>query len=126
MNNVRLSDFIGHNKIISKNGREACVFISGVHCEYGAIPEINGQIFNVDRERFTICPSDNIERVIFNEPATIVYWKDGTKTIVKCQPGDDYDDEKGLALCIAKKYLGNKSNFNNVFKKYLIRVDDEI
>lgn len=61
-----------------------------------------------------------ITRVIFNDPATIVFWKDGSKTVVKCQPGDVYDQEKGLALCIAKKYLGNKSNFNNVFKKYLI------
>ena len=26
-----------------------------------------------------------IERVIFNAPATIVFWNDGTKTVVKCQ-----------------------------------------
>lgn len=60
-----------------------------------------------------------IERVIFNDPATIVIWKDKTKTVVKCQSGDAYDKEKGLALCIAKKLLGNKSNFNNIFKKYM-------
>lgn len=60
-----------------------------------------------------------IERVIFNDPATIVIWSDKTKTVVKCQPGDAYDREKGLALCIAKKFLGNKGSFNNVFKKYL-------
>lgn len=60
-----------------------------------------------------------IERVIFNDPATIVIWKDGTKTVVKCQPGETYDEEKGLALAISKKALGNQGNYNNVLKKYL-------
>lgn len=60
-----------------------------------------------------------IKKVIFNEPATIVLWNDGTKTVVKCQEGDTYDKEKGLALCIAKKALGNKGNFNNEFKRWL-------
>ncbi len=59
-----------------------------------------------------------IEKVIFNDPATIVFWKDGTKTVVKCQDGDEYSKEHGLALCIAKKALGNKGNFNNVFRKW--------
>ena len=60
-----------------------------------------------------------IKEVIFNDPATIVMWCDGTKTVVKCQPGDEYNKETGLAMCIAKKYLGNKGNFNEVFKKYI-------
>lgn len=63
--------------------------------------------------------NDRIKKVIFNDPATIVIWDDGTKTIVKCQPGDTYDKEKGLALCISKKYFGNKGNFNEVFKKWI-------
>lgn len=60
-----------------------------------------------------------IEKVIFNDPATIVIWKNGDKTVVKCQPGDTYDPEKGLALCIMKRTLGNKGNYNNVFRKWL-------
>ena len=60
-----------------------------------------------------------IQRVLFNDPATIVFWKDGTKTVVKCQDGDVYSEEVGLALCFAKKALGNQSNFNNVFKKWV-------
>lgn len=60
-----------------------------------------------------------IERVIFNNPATIVIWSDGTKTVVKCQEGDTYSKETGLALCIAKKALGNKGSFNDVFKKWI-------
>lgn len=49
------------------------------------------------------------ERVIFNEPATIVLWSDKTKTVVKCDPNDQYDRMKGVALCYMKKFLGNTS-----------------
>lgn len=48
---------------------------------------------------------NRIKKVIFNCPATIVYWVDGTKTIVKCD-GEEFDPEKGLAMAIAKKFLG--------------------
>ena len=46
------------------------------------------------------------KKIIFNPPATIVIWEDGTKTIVKCTEKDEYDAEKGLALCYMKKLLG--------------------
>ena len=62
--------------------------------------------------------SFEIEKVVFNDPATIVIWKDQTKTVVKCQEGDEFDPEKGLAMAIAKKALGNKSNFNNTIKRW--------
>ena len=61
----------------------------------------------------------NIRKVVFNDPATIVYWDDNTKTVVKCQKGDVFDKEKGLALCYMKKALGNKSSaFNKILKEY--------
>ena len=52
-----------------------------------------------------------IKDVKFNGPATIVFWEDGTKTVVKCQEGDTFDSEKGLAMAIAKKALGNKDGY---------------
>ena len=58
-----------------------------------------------------------IKNVIFNEPATIVLWTDGTKTVVKCSEDDTYDPEKGLAMAISKKILGNR--FKSTFKKYI-------
>ena len=58
-------------------------------------------------------------RVIYNDPATIAFWSDGTKTIVKAQPGDIFDPEKGLAMVIAKKACGNKGNYYNGFKDWL-------
>lgn len=60
-----------------------------------------------------------VKKVIFNDPATIVIWDDGSKTVVKAQKGEKYDKEKGLALCYMKKMLGNKSNFNNVFREWI-------
>ena len=64
-----------------------------------------------------------IKNVKFNPPATIVFWTDNTKTVVKCT-GEDYDPEKGLAMCICKKMLGNKGNYYEVFKKWLPKRDD--
>lgn len=61
----------------------------------------------------------DIVRVVFNDPATVVMWSDGTKTVVKCQPGDTYNPETGLALCVAKKFFGNTGKFNEVFKKHI-------
>ena len=60
-----------------------------------------------------------IKNVIFNDPATIVFWEDGTKTVVKCQDGDEFDPEKGLAMAIAKKAYGNKGSYCNKMKKWL-------
>lgn len=60
-----------------------------------------------------------IKNVIFNNPATIVYWDDGTKTVVKCQDGDEFDPEKGLAMAIVKKAYGNKGSYCNKLKKWL-------
>lgn len=67
----------------------------------------------------TMSRASLIEKVIFNDPATIVYWSDGSKTVVKCQPGDAFSEELGLAMAISKKFLGNKGNFNDVFKSFL-------
>lgn len=61
-----------------------------------------------------------IKKVIFNNPATIVFWKNGDKTVVKCQPGEEFDKEKGLALAIVKYMIAdNKGCFNDIFKKWI-------
>lgn len=70
-----------------------------------------------DIVRFGMC-SVSIRKVIFNDPATIVLWSDGTKTVVKCGPEDSFDMEKGLAMAIVKKMAGNDNRFHKVFKQY--------
>lgn len=46
-----------------------------------------------------------IKRIIYNDPATVVLWADGTKTVVKAH-NEPFDKEKGLAMAILKKMLG--------------------
>ena len=70
-----------------------------------------------DIVKFGMC-SVSIRKVIFNDPATIVLWSDGTKTVVKCGPEDTFDMEKGLAMAIVKKMAGNDNRFHKVFKQY--------
>lgn len=70
-----------------------------------------------DIVKFGMC-SVSIRKVIFNDPATIVLWSDGTKTVVKCGPEDTFDIEKGLAMAIVKKMAGNDNRFHKVFKQY--------
>lgn len=60
--------------------------------------------------------------VIFNPPATIVYWRDSTRTVVKAQDGEPFDPEKGLAMAFFKKMFGNTGSYNNIIKK---RVENE-
>lgn len=59
-----------------------------------------------------------IEKVIFNDPATIIKWRDGSKTVVKAE-NEPFDPEKGLAMAITKKALGNQGNYYEVFKKWI-------
>ena len=66
-----------------------------------------------------------IKNVVFNDPATIVEWKDGTKTVVQARDGEKFDPEKGLAMAISKKAMGNKRDYYHVFKHYLKKVTNE-
>lgn len=70
-----------------------------------------------DIVRFGMC-NVSIRKVIFNDPATIVFWSDNTKTVVKCGPDDIFDKEKGLALAICKKMACNDTRFHKVFKQW--------
>lgn len=49
----------------------------------------------------------NIEKIIFNNPATIVYWSDGSKTVVKACSEETFSKEHGLAMAIARRYFNN-------------------
>lgn len=60
-----------------------------------------------------------VDKVIFNPPATIIKWKDGTKTIVKCQGGEPYDPEKGFALCFVKRVYGNNARYYTIMKSLI-------
>ena len=63
------------------------------------------------------CKIPQIEQIIFNPPATIVKWQDGTKTIVKVSEGQTFDKETGVAACFMKKIFGNHSKFKREIEK---------
>ena len=58
-----------------------------------------------------------IKKVIFNGPATIVIWLDGTKTVVKCAEGDGYSKFSGLAIAICKRMYGE--DFKKIFNHFI-------
>ena len=51
----------------------------------------------------------DVDRIIFNSPATIVFWDDGTKTVVKCMEDQPYEKYAGFAMACMKKMFGSTS-----------------
>lgn len=78
---------------------------------------ITQKLYEISRTHYGYLPA--IKKVIFNDPATIVYWTDDTKTVVKVKEGDTFDPEKGLAMAVCEKAFGSKSNSHKIFKKWL-------
>lgn len=64
-----------------------------------------------------------IKKVIFNGPATIVIWLDGSKTVVKCAEGDGYSKFSGLAIAICKHTYG--FNFKKIFNYFIPKEETE-
>jgi hypothetical protein len=62
--------------------------------------------------------------VIFQDPATIAFWPDGTKTVARCSTDDIYDPETGLMVCIAKHYFGSGTELHRVLAAFLTSEDD--
>ena len=81
--------------------------VKGVHEEF-------------EKKRQEVIRTNTPKRVIFNSPATIVFWKDGTKTVSSAH-NEAYDPEKGLAVCFAKKALGNGYEGSTAFMKLITK-----
>lgn len=58
-------------------------------------------------------------RIIPNPPYTIVLWKDGTKTIVKCTEDDNYSVGAGFAAAVVKKLYGGKNCAGAAVRRYV-------
>lgn len=92
---------------------------------FGGYCEADVKITKAMQKFFDPDKTPEIKDVIFKYPATIVFWKDGTKTVVQAREGDVYDPEKGLAMAICKKVGGNKWNYYNKFKHWLKKIKPE-
>lgn len=103
---------------IPTNLYDRCV---GFECSlsyYNEFMRVTSNIDNIIKSHATALKKWPIDRVIFNPPATIVFWSDGTKTVVKAQ-NEVFDWEKGLAMAVCKKALANNNGYYyNLFKAY--------
>lgn len=73
----------------------------------------------IQKEKNKAIYDNMIQRVIFNPPATIVIWRDGSKTVVKCGENDIFDPEKGLAMAISKRAFGDNRDYYEIFAKWV-------
>ena len=59
----------------------------------------------------------NVSKIIFNPPATIVFWEDGTKTVVKCAAEDEFNEYYGFLAALGKKVYENNSQIKKLIDK---------
>lgn len=105
--------------------REAYTFMLDEFC-IGREPQFisNNFVFGKQEDNEMANIQSLIKDVIFNDPATIVLWKDGSKTVVKAKD-EKFDPEKGLAMAISKRVMGDKGNYYETFKKWLPEKKEE-
>ena len=60
-----------------------------------------------------------IKKVIFSNPCTIVFWSDGTKTVVRCSDTECYDPEKGIAMALMRKVYGPRHHYMKTLGPYI-------
>ena len=56
------------------------------------------------------------ERIIYNDRATIRYWKDGTKTVVKATDDEHMTHEHGVAMAVVRKLYPSRQEFLRTVK----------
>ena len=59
----------------------------------------------------------DVNRIVFNPPATIVFWDDGTKTVVKCMEDQPYEKYAGFAMACMKKMFGSTSRAKAIMQE---------
>lgn len=118
--------------MISDNFNNGLCFIPEMTIDCNHDPTISDKIFNILTKKYSINMRSSKQKaigsiinVIFNDPATIVFWSDGTKTVVKCDERDEFDPEKGLAMAICKKHFGG-GFYNDIFRKWIPEKTPEI
>lgn len=124
---------VGMVCVLKDGGRDmVCRVTSAVMREtIGCVPELDltvrldsiaepRSVFEPPEIPYVFRPEKRVKakKVIFNPPATVVLWTDGTKTVVKCDPEDTFNETTGVALCYMKKALGNTSReLNKALRK---------
>lgn len=53
---------------------------------------------------------------VLRNRTTTVEWMNGDKTTVTAQNNEEFDKEKGLAMCYVKYHYGNSGRFNDIMR----------
>lgn len=77
------------------------------------LDDINANL-NAMRKKQNIVP--DVRNIIYNPPATIVTWTDGTKTVVKCDDKDSFSKEFGLAMAYMSKIFGSRCAYKRLIE----------
>ena len=101
----------GLTRVILHTGHELTFLQGDLIADRGGNLSIRYGGLNAGKKSASAANTAAIKDVIFAPPATIVYWSDGSKTVVKCSEKDVFDPEKGLAMAIAKRCGGNKGSY---------------
>lgn len=59
-----------------------------------------------------------VKKIMHNGPATIVFWKDNTKTVVRLKEGDRYDPYAAFTAAVAKRLYGKTMKISEVVDRY--------
>lgn len=77
------------------------------------------------RRKFNESQVNQIKRVKYDKPWTIVWWKDGDVTRSKCADTDVYSEAAGFNACVAKRYFQTDGAYNKVLKTYCTDVHND-
>lgn len=140
-----MPEYIDKVIIRTKDGREFEGEVKRSEYTPGPFGRVGYSDLTVRTEAPTRTGQFGIKNVIFNNPATIVFWDDDTRTVVYCNDNvkmvkkvvdgkeievakpmkaETYSEEVGLAMAIAKKHYGNSGAYNNIFRKYIPGMKD--
>ena len=73
-----------------------------------------------------LCTNLRPKQVWFNPPYTVVEWKDGVKTVVRCTKEDQFSEEVGLAMATLKRIWGNNHKGRMRYLKTIKRAKRQV
>lgn len=101
-----LGKYIANEHTRNFVNREWFAGINGIRCEtkvdYNGISRRNNMM------------KYGVKEIIYHNAVTIVYWTDGTKTVVKCNENDEYSEYAGFVAAVAKKMYGGANAINRL------------
>lgn len=83
------------------------------------VPEVDMTFVKRPTQKKEKSDMDNrymVKNLISDGPATIVYWADGEKTVVKCMDADTFDPMAGFCAALAKKVYGSTGTVKQIIK----------